>query len=784
MRMIYRIAKKELQILFYSPVAWFLLVVFAIQTALVFTGKYEEFLFKNEWQGAVQMMASMASFNRLWGAVLEYLYYYIPLLTMGLVSRELSSGSIKLLYSSPVTNSQIILGKFLSMVAYAGVMSAILLIYVIVGWCTIKDFEFAAVMTGWLGLFLLTCTYAAVGIFISSLTSYQFVAAVGTFIMLMLLSMVSNWGQEYDLIRDVTYWLGIGGRTGTFIGGMICSEDLLYFPLVIAMFLTLTIVRLNAVRQKVRFIITFGKNMGVILLTCFVGYLSSRPKLMAYYDATSNKRNTLCLPSQEIMKQLEGGLTITAYSNILSPYYNSYAFPRFVLLNRELFKPYERFKPEIKLKTVFYYDSITPEDDLRAAASFKLMGEQNPGASLWERAKKMCETYHMDSMLLKSLEEIREVIDLTGERTFVWEIARENGQRVWLRSFDTDPFTPYPYETETTAVLKRFLMKTPKIGCVEGYGMRSILDLTARGYAVIAGDKKYRQSLLNQGFDAVSLDLSKDIPEDIDILTMADMREELSSEEEQVLARYIERGGNLFILAEPRRRDVMNPFLSKYFGVELIDGILMQYRWEWMNPDNLYCRVTPEAKELSFYFDEKQMWYVMMPTAGGLEKVADKGFKYTPILRSDTIVGEVQKKEPRPYIVWNELGEFNFEAGIGVQYNPELGEVAKEYHTAVALSRMVGNKEQRIIITGDADCISNNELGQNRSPNNGKMILGTYNYLSYNEMPIETKRKPTTDTAVYLNRTGFNILYVGFQFIFPLLFLTAGVFVWLWRRGK
>ena len=782
--MICKIAKKELQILFYSPVAWFLLVVFAIQTAMAFTGKYGEFLFRNEWQGAVHMMASAASFSRLWGTVLGYLYYYIPLLVMGLVSRELSSGSIKLLYSSPVTNSQIILGKFLSMVVYAGVMSAILLVYVVVGWCTIKDFELVSVLTGWFGVFLLTCTYAAVGIFISSLTSYQFVAAVGTFIMLMLLSMVPNWGQEYDLIRDITYWLGIGGRTGTFIGGMICSEDLLYFPLVIGMFLTLTIVRLNAVRQKVRFAVTFGKNVGVVLLACFLGYLSSRPKLMAYYDATSNKRNTLCQQSQDIVEQLEGGLTITAYSNVLSPYYSSYSFPNFVLLNREIFKPYERFKPEIKLKTVFYYDSITPQDDLVAADYFKKSGEQNPGASLWERARKVCETYRIDSMRLKSPEEIREMVDLTGERTFVWEIVRENGQRMWLRSFDRDPFYYYPYETEITAALKRFLMKPPKIGCVEGYGMRSIFDLTARGYAVIAGDKRYRQSLLNQGFDAVSLDLSKDIPEDIDILTMADMRETLSPEEEQVLARYIERGGNLFILGEPRRREIMNPLLSKYFGVELTDGILVQYRWEWMNPDALYCRVTPEAKDLSFYFDEKQMWYAMMPTVAGIEKVADKGFQYTPILRSDTIASEIKKKELRPYIVWNELGELNFETGVGVQYNPEAGEIAKEYHTAVALSRMVGDKEQRIIITGDADCISNDELGQRRSPNNGKMILGTYHYLSYNEMPIDAQREQTTDTTVYLNRLGYNFLHIGFQYVFPLLFLAAGVFLWLRRRGK
>ena len=51
-------------------------------------------------------------------------------------------------------------------------------------------------------------------------------------------------------------------------------------------------------------------------------------------------------------------------------------------------------------------------------------------------------------------------------------------------------------------------------------------------------------------------------------------------------------------------------------------------------------------------------------------------------------------------------------------------------------------------------------------------------------MPIETQRKQTTDTTVYLNRLGYNFLYVGFQFVFPLLFLTAGVFVWLRRRGK
>ena len=459
MKMILKIARKELQLLFYSPVAWFLLVVFTVQTGLLFAGKYEYFLKNREYGDGFQFMASASVFIRgLWGMVSGYLYYYIPLLTMGLVSRELSSGSIKLLYSSPLTNAQIILGKFCSMVIYAAIMCLILLLYVFVAWGTIQDFEWAATLTGLLGLFLLTCTYAAIGIFVSSLTSYQFVAAVGTFIVLMLLSMVGGWWQEYDIVRDVTYWLSINGRASTFIMGMICSEDLLYFPIVTALFLCLTIIRLIAIRQKVKFTVTLGRNMGVILLACFLGYLSSRPKLMAYYDATSTKRNTLTKPSQDVIAQLDGGITITAYVNFLDNLYSYYSYPSFIQFNRELFKMYERFKPEMKLKIVYYYDSLTPADG-GAYKSFSAFLQKNKDKSLWELTREKCESWKMDSTILKSPEEMREIIDLTGEKTFVWQIERENGQKTWLRTYRLDPMSPFPKETEITAAFKRLTMK-------------------------------------------------------------------------------------------------------------------------------------------------------------------------------------------------------------------------------------------------------------------------------------------------------------------------------------
>ena len=96
--MIFRIARKELELLFYSPVAWFLLVLFTLQMGMMFVGKLGSFM---SYMGAGGSMKLFAM-GGLWMVVQGYLYYYIPLLTMGIVSRELSSGSIKLLYSSIV----------------------------------------------------------------------------------------------------------------------------------------------------------------------------------------------------------------------------------------------------------------------------------------------------------------------------------------------------------------------------------------------------------------------------------------------------------------------------------------------------------------------------------------------------------------------------------------------------------------------------------------------------------------------------------------------------------
>ena len=122
LKIIMRIARTDLAILFYSPIAWFILIVFSFLTTASFTSLMENIVTDYDLSGGKEASLSGICFLGSYGflsSVVSNIYIYIPLLTMNLMSRELGSGSIKLLYSSPVTNVQIILGKYLSMLIYA-----------------------------------------------------------------------------------------------------------------------------------------------------------------------------------------------------------------------------------------------------------------------------------------------------------------------------------------------------------------------------------------------------------------------------------------------------------------------------------------------------------------------------------------------------------------------------------------------------------------------------------------------------------------------------------------
>ena len=408
MKSVINIARTELQTLFYSPVAWFIIVIFTFQSSLGFTTVLESWV-KYYEQGYKLAGVSMDVFANmqtgLFFNVLSYLYLYIPLLTMGVMSREFASGSIKLLYSSPVTNTQIILGKYLAMMMYGLVLVGILLVYVTVGWLFVANFELPAVLMGVLGIYLLICAYAAIGLFMSSLTSYQVVAAMGTLAVLAILNYVGGLWQNIEFVRDITYWLSIGGRAFYFLIGLFVSEDFLYFLIVMTLFLMLAIIRLQSVRQKSRWTASWGKYIGVVGMALLLGYATSRPKLMTFYDATSTKSNTLTPNSQEVIKKLKGDLTITTYTNILDDKNLWIALPNVVNADLVRFRQYVRFKPETKMKYVYYYDTLSNPG----------LEKRYPKMTDKQRMEKILEINEMSAKRVKPPSAIRQEIDLSSE---------------------------------------------------------------------------------------------------------------------------------------------------------------------------------------------------------------------------------------------------------------------------------------------------------------------------------------------------------------------------------
>ena len=754
MRTIYKIAKAELQNLFYSPIAWLIIIVFTFQTGMVVADIYSSYA-RSQALG-YELYNVTVNFLKIFFVVQRYLYLYIPLLTMGLMSREYSSGSIKLYYSSPVSNQQIILGKYLSMMLYSLVLMGILAFYVILGFFTIDNYDWPVALSGMLGLYLLICTYSAIGLFMSSLTSYQVVAAIGTLVTLGLLNYIGFVWQDIAFVRDLTYWLSISGRSSEFIRGLICSEDLLYFVIVTLMFIMLTVLQLQSKRQKSRWTITWGKYLAVVVVAMLLGYVTSRPVCRYFYDTTRTKMLTLTPNSQDIVNQVKGGLTITTYTNLLEN--NAFiAVPEGINADLDRFKQYLRFKPEIKMKYVYYYHPVSNPS----------LENRFPDLTDRERAQKLAQIMDLDFDMFLSPEEIDRQIDLSGEGyRFVRMLERDNGQRSWLRVYDDGD--THPYESEISVAFRQLFTKLPRVGFLHGHGERDNNGMGERDYGFFAQYKPFRYSLINQGMEFTDVTLEKEIAPDIYMLIISDMKTPLTAEESIYLDKYIAQGGNLLILGEPRRQANMNPLVER-FGVEFAPGIAIN-KVPGISPDEIHASVAPEATPLASIFRSLRGWKkkMILPGCNVLRYTTDKGYKVIPLLLTDSLGS------------WNELETTDF-IDDTVRLNPGIGEVEKSNTVALALSRQVGEKNQKIVITGDSDWLSNNLTGDFGNYN---FLAGVCSWITDNQVPIDVSRPEPTDNKVYLSQKQVRVLKGILMGGLPALLLIISIVIGIRRRGR
>lgn len=779
MKTIYNIAKNELRLLFYSPIAWILLVIFFVQCGMAFSEVMSMLLrLKALGQGlnAVTNQIFQDSWNGVYPNIQGYLFIYIPLLTMGIMSREKTAGTDKLLLSSPVSEVKIVAGKFLSMMFYGIIMLSGLIIQALFCCIVVKDIDAGPVFSGLLGLYLLLLAYAAIGIFMSSLTRYQIIAAVGTIAALFGLNYMTSVGQGIPVIREVAYWLGIAGRASTFIQGMICSEDVIYFIAVIAFFLALTVIKLKAESDRCTKAAITTSYVTAVLVLCCVAFFSSRPAMKAYLDTTRTKMCTLSEASQEVMSNLEGPMTITTYVNLLgNDLYTG--LPKNYTRDVDRFSHYIRFKPEIKMKYVYYW---------HPSESNPINNKKFEGLTDQEKAEKMA---HINKLNIKKflspdqLGELEEKLDLETEDYRFLRVIEGGpyGRTARLRMYEDQE--RHPGEMEITAAMKTLYADLPKVGVLAGKGERDVFNIGEKGYFTFASSYVFRHALINQGFDVQVISIEEDIPEEINVLLIADPQEAYSEEEIARIRKYISEGGNLFIAGKPYNRANLDPVMDE-IGLSFMDGILVQNTKDYaqnLTVGDISLDAMKVGKGFASYIRQRNRIAGVNTMAIETAEAAEKGFEVINMVTTDSLSRKNRK-------VWNELQVSDFENEKAV-FNPDKGE--KELFSApiaVALKRTVADKEQRIVVLGNADMISNGELMMQRSGIRGanfSLISESFRFLSNDQFPIYASRPAGPDRdLLYLTREARLWIKWIFNLVIPGLIALFGIFLLIRRKSR
>ena len=245
------IAARELRGLFLSPLAWTLLAVTQALLAWIFI------ILVNDFQSAQGRLAGLEHAPGVTDLVTAPLFrvaawallLLTPLLTMRSFSEERRTGTLDLLLSAPVSASQIVLGKYLGVLAFLlGVVALTALMPLVLA--TGAALDGGKLLTGLLGLGLLAASFAAAGLYLSSLTMQPLIAAAATFGLLLAFWIVDTIGTGQGVASQLFGYLSLPRHNDALLLGLVRSEDVAYYLLFSATFLGLAIRRLDSLRLQ------------------------------------------------------------------------------------------------------------------------------------------------------------------------------------------------------------------------------------------------------------------------------------------------------------------------------------------------------------------------------------------------------------------------------------------------------------------------------------------------------------------------------------------------------
>jgi ABC-2 type transport system permease protein len=346
------------------------------------------------------------------------------------------------------------------------------------------------------------------------------------------------------------------------------------------------------------------------------------------------------------------------------------------------------------------------------------------------------------------------------------------GKKEFLRTFRAND--PWPDQPNVSGTIRRLTRDSiPNVTFITGHYERSPWRNGEREFGSHTNYKVDKLTLINLGVntDTVSL-LQSDIPDSTNLLVIADPRSALNYDEQQKVMQYLNKGGNAIFYAEPGKQQMLNPILNQ-MSVNIDSGILVSPRKHkegatfkgLMNREGNYMA---REKMMQLYQQFGKIGasasFSGSSTVSFLEK---DGFKIEPIV---TVRGNKN--------TWMEKGVFVSDSAAPL-FVADEGDLRKEeYVLAVKMSRKINNKEQRIVVAGDADFMSPDQM-------NGMSIgTGLYSWLLNNEYPVYTKLIFPTDTRLTIGKSAGRIIWYVYVYIIPGLLLALGAIIIIRRIRK
>jgi len=337
---------------------------------------------------------------------------------------------------------------------------------------------------------------------------------------------------------------------------------------------------------------------------------------------------------------------------------------------------------------------------------------------------------------------------------------------------DGELLVEYGNRREKVSQLKEEALTNALMRLARGASHR-VLFLTGHGDRDPKGEANFAlgnfgKVLEQKGIELETLNLAEkpSIPADTRLLVIASPQTNLLPGEVTLIGDYVDRGGNLLWMTEPGQTAGLEPLADK-LGVEILPGTVVDAGTQMLGISSPSFALVPQYPRHPITSDLDSL--TLFPQAAALQADTHGDWSVTPLLttlaRSWTETGPLDS------------GTLEFNADADEHPGPlDIGLVL----TRARKSEGEGANEQRVVVIGDGDFLSNSYLG-----NGGNMDLGLnlFNWLSNDDQLVSIAARSAGDTQLELGKVAQILIGFGFLIAVPALLLGSGLFIW-WKRRR